>query len=225
MARRAGKPIASRSASAAPDARKITDLLLKRYPDARTALRFSDPLELLIATILSAQCTDARVNMVTETLFKKYRRAADYAQADPAVFEQEIRSTGFYRNKAKTVTACTRKLVADFGGEVPDRIEQLVTLPGVGRKTANVVLGNAFGRQAIAVDTHVTRVANRLGLVRSEDADEIEAALVAVVPYDKQTAFGSAMILHGRETCIARKPRCPECVLVKLCVWPDKTER
>ncbi|MGE0117187.1 MAG: endonuclease III [Dongiaceae bacterium] len=223
MARKAGKPVASRAAPRPPDAREITRRLLQRYPNARTALRFSNPLELLVATILSAQCTDVRVNMVTETLFKKYRRAADYARVDPAVFEQEIRSTGFYRSKAKSVIACARKLVEDFGGEVPDRMEQLVTLPGVGRKTANVVLGNAFGRPAIAVDTHVTRVANRLGLVRSDDPDEIEAALAAVVPPDKQTAFGSAMILHGRETCVARKPRCPDCILLQLCQWPDKT--
>ena len=215
---------AAKKAPTLPDARKITELLLKRYPDAKTALRFGNPLELLVATVLSAQCTDARVNEVTKALFQKYRRAADYADADLATFEQEIRSTGFYRNKAKTVIACAGKLVADFGGEVPDKMEQLVTLPGVGRKTANVVLGNAFGRQAIAVDTHVTRVANRLGLVRSEDADEIETALVAVVPADRQTAFGSAMILHGRETCIARKPRCPDCVLLKLCQFPDKTK-
>jgi len=223
MARREAS--AARKAPKPPDARKITELLLQRYPNPKTALRFGNPLELLVATILSAQCTDARVNEVTKTLFQKYRRASDYADADLATFEQEIRSSGFYRNKAKTVIACGRKLVADFGGEVPDRIEQLVTLPGVGRKTANVVLGNAFGRQAVAVDTHVTRVANRLGLVRSEDADEIETTLVAVVPADKQTAFGSAMILHGRETCVARKPRCPDCILLTLCQWPDKTAR
>src|SRR5262245_33921143 len=184
IAEEAGLDMPRREASAArkapkpPDARKVTELLLRRYPNPRTALRFSTPLELLVATILSAQCTDARVNEVTKTLFQKYRRAADYANADQATFQQEIRSTGFYRNKAKTVIACAKKLVGDFGGEVPDKLEQLVTLPGVGRKTANVVLGNAFGRQAIAVDTHVMRVANRLGLVRSEDADEIEMALV-----------------------------------------------
>ncbi len=225
MAHRAKQAITIRSVVAPPDAREITRLLLKRYPDAKTALRFGNPLELLVATILSAQCTDARVNEVTRTLFQKYRRAADYANADLAAFEQEIRSTGFYRNKAKTVVACGRKLVAEFGGEVPDTLEQLVTLPGVGRKTANVVLGNAFGRPAIAVDTHVMRVANRLGLVRSDDADEIETALVAVVPAAQQTAFGSAMILHGRETCVARKPRCPDCILLKPCQWPDRTTR
>lgn len=214
------KPSSKRSE--APAAREVTRLLLQRYPDPKIALNFGNPLELLVAVILSAQCTDARVNQVTQGLFRKYRQAADYADADPAVFEQEIRSTGFYRNKAKSVIACCRKLVEAFGGEVPDSVAALVTLPGVGRKTANMVLGNAFGRQAIAVDTHVLRVANRLGLVRSEDADEVEAALAQAVPKDKHTAFANAMILHGRETCIARKPRCGDCVLSKLCAWPDK---
>jgi len=205
------------------DAKKITAALLKRYPNARTALEFSNPLELLVAVILSAQCTDVRVNMVTKSLFAKYKRAADYADADIATFEQEIKSTGFYRNKAKAVIAAARKLVQDFAGKVPATLEELTTLPGVGRKTANVVLGNAFGQQAIAVDTHVLRVSNRLGLVHADDPDKVEAALVAQVPKDKLTVFGSAMILHGRETCIARKPRCPECVLLKLCEYPDKT--
>ena len=205
------------------DAKRIAAALLKRYPDARTALEFSNPLELLVAVILSAQCTDVRVNMVTKSLFTKYKRAADYADADLATFEQEIKSTGFYRNKAKAVIAAARKLVQDFGGNVPATLDELTTLPGVGRKTANVVLGNAFGRQAIAVDTHVLRVSNRLGLVHEDDPDKVEAALVAQVPKDKLTTFGSAMILHGRETCIARKPRCPECVLLKLCEYPDKT--
>ena len=206
----------------APDAGEITKRLLQRYPDPKIALHFSNPLELLIAVILSAQCTDARVNEVTKALFKKYRRAADYADADLATFEQEIRSTGFYRNKAKTVIACGRKLVADFNGEVPTAVEQLVTLPGVGRKTANMVRGNAFGQQAISVDTHVLRVANRLGLAQSDDADKVEAALAGAVPPDKHTAFANAMILHGRETCTARNPHCPDCVLLKLCPWPDK---
>ncbi|MGH6930331.1 MAG: endonuclease III, partial [Dongiaceae bacterium] len=181
MARRSEPAVKNRQTTTAPDARDITKLLLKRYPDARTALRFSNPLELLVATILSAQCTDARVNEVTKPLFQKYRRAADYADADLAAFEQEIRSTGFYRNKAKTVIACAKKLVADFGGEVPDELEQLVTLPGVGRKTANVVLGNAFGTPAIAVDTHVFRVTQRLGLARSDDPDKIHDQLVEIL--------------------------------------------
>lgn len=225
MARRA-KPIStSKPNQAAADAREVTKLLLKRYPDPKIALRFETPLELLVAVILSAQCTDARVNEVAKTLFKKYRRAADYADADLATFEQEIRSTGFYRNKAKTVIACGRKLVDEFGGEVPRTVDELVTLPGVGRKTANMVRGNAFGQQAIAVDTHVLRVANRLGLVTSEDADKVEAALAIAVPADKHTAFANAMILHGRETCTARNPGCGACVLWDLCPWPDKAER
>jgi len=205
-----------------PDARKITAALLKRYPDPKIALEFSNPLELLVAVILSAQCTDARVNAVTKSLFRKYRRAEDYAKADPAAFEQEIRPTGFYRNKAKTVIACGRKLVEQFGGKVPSTLEELTSLPGVGRKTANMVLGNAFGRQAIAVDTHVLRVANRLGLTRADDPDEVEADLNAQIPAGKWTAFANAMILHGRETCTARNPRCCECVLYTLCEWPQK---
>jgi endonuclease-3 len=205
-----------------PDAKKIVALLLKRYPQPKIALDFSTPLELLVAVILSAQCTDARVNAVTKSLFAKYRRAEDYASADLATFEREIRSTGFYRNKAKTVIACGQRLVRDFRGKVPSTIDELTTLPGVGRKTANMVLGNAFGQQAIAVDTHVLRVANRLGLARSDDPDKVEAALAAQVPAGKQTAFTNAMILHGRETCAARRPNCGGCVLSKLCEWPDK---
>ena len=225
MARRSQSPSIKGTSSAAAYAREVTKLLLKRYPDPKIALRFETTLELLVAVILSAQCTDARVNEVTKTLFKKYRRAADYANADVATFEQEIRSTGFYRNKAKTVIACGRKLVDDFKGEVPRTVDELVTLPGVGRKTANMVRGNAFGQQAIAVDTHVLRVSNRLGLVKSEDAEEVETALAAAVPTDKHTAFANAMILHGRETCTARNPRCAECVLWDLCPWPDKAPR
>lgn len=215
----------AKAVPSSPDAAEIARLLLQRYPDPKIALRFNNPLELLIAVILSAQCTDARVNEVTKTLFKKYRRAADYADADPATFEQEIRSTGFYRNKAKTVIACGRKLVAEFGGEVPRTVEELVTLPGVGRKTANMVRGSGFGQQAIPVDTHVLRVANRLGLARSDEPGEVEAALAAAVPADKHTVFANAMILHGRETCTARNPRCAACVLWDLCPWPDKAPR
>lgn len=205
------------------DAQKITTLLLKQYPEPKLALHSSNPLELLIAVMLSAQCTDARVNEVTVTLFRKYRKAKDYAAADAAVLEEAIRSTGFYKNKTRSVIACCKKLVADFHGEVPHTLEELTTLPGVGRKTANMVLGNAFGVPAIAVDTHVLRVSNRLGLARSDDPLAVEEALMQQVPKDKWTAFGNAMILHGRETCIARKPRCPECVLRAMCEWPDKT--
>lgn len=205
------------------DAGKIATLLLKKYPEPRLALHYGNPLELLIAVILSAQCTDARVNEVTASLFKKYRTTEDYAAADPAVLEAEIRSTGFYRNKTRSVIACCQKLVADFHGEVPHTLEAITTLPGVGRKTANMVLGNAFGVPAIAVDTHVLRVSNRLGLVHTDDPEQVEEALIRQVAKDKWTAFGNAMILHGRETCIARKPRCPECVLRAVCEWPDKT--
>jgi endonuclease-3 len=178
---------------------------------------------LLIAVILSAQCTDARVNDVTASLFRTYRTAEDYAAADPAALEEEIRSTGFYKNKTRSVIACCQKLVADFHGEVPQTLEELMTLPGAGRKTANMALGNAFGQPAIAVDTHVLRVSNRLGLAHSDDPRAVEEALMRQVVKDKWTAFGNAMILHGRETCIARKPRCPECVLRAVCEWPDKT--
>ncbi|MBU1265944.1 MAG: endonuclease III [Gammaproteobacteria bacterium] len=203
------------------DAGKIAALLLKKYPAPKLALHYRNPLELLIAVILSAQCTDARVNEVTASLFKKYKKARDYAAADPAVLEEEIRSTGFYKNKTRSVIACCEKLVADFHGEVPRTLEELTALPGVGRKTANMVLGNAFGVPAIAVDTHVLR-SNRLGLVHSDDPEKVEAALMRQVAKDKWTAFGNAMILHGRETCIARKPRCPECLLRAVCEWPDK---
>jgi len=204
------------------DAGKIAALLLKKYPEPRLALHYGNPLELLIAVILSAQCTDARVNAVTATLFKKYKKAKDYAAADPAVLEEAIRSTGFYKNKTQSVIACCQKLVADFHGEVPHTLEELATLPGVGRKTANMVLGNAFGVPAIAADTHVLRVSNRLGLAHSDDPRAVEEALMRQVAKDKWTVFGNAMILHGRETCIARKPRCPECVLRAVCEWPDK---
>jgi endonuclease-3 len=205
------------------DARNITALLLKKYREPRLALHYQNPLELLIAVILSAQCTDARVNEVTAVLFSKYKKARDYAAADPDVLEEEIRSTGFYKNKTRSLIACCKKLVANFHGEVPQTLEELTTLPGVGRKTANMVLANAFGVQAIAVDTHVLRVSNRLGLVRSDDPEKVEEALMRQVAHDKWTAFGNAMILHGRETCIARKPHCPECVLRAVCEWPDKT--
>lgn len=204
------------------EASKITRLLLKQYPNPKLALRFSTPLELLVATILSAQCTDARVNEVTKTLFKKYRKAKDFAQAKPRSFEQEIRPTGFYKNKARTVINCCKKLVEDFHGKVPASLDDLTTLPGVGRKTANMVRGNAFGEPGIAVDTHVLRVSNRLGLADSSSAEKVEQALMDQIPRAKWTAFSNAMILHGRETCSARTPRCRECALYDVCPWPDK---
>jgi endonuclease-3 len=204
--------------------RSIARRLLARYPGAQLALRWSNPLELLVAVILSAQCTDARVNEVTRQLFRKYRTARAYAEADPTTFEQEIRPTGFYRNKAKLVTRCCQRLVAEHGGRVPEDVEALTALPGVGRKTANMVLGNAFGRPAIAVDTHVLRVSRRLGLARAEEPGAVEAQLAAQVPRAQWTAFTNALILHGREVCTARAPKCGECALNSLCPWPDKTE-
>ena len=204
------------------DAKKIVAALARKYPDARIALHFSKPLELLVATILSAQCTDERVNDVTKSLFRKYRSATAYAQADLHTFEQEVRSTGFYKNKAKAVINCCRKLVTDFRGKVPDTLDALVTLPGVGRKTANMVLGNAFGTPAIAVDTHVLRVSNRLGLARANLANKVEEELMQQIPRNKWTVTSNALILHGRQVCTARKPRCGECVLYALCAWPDK---
>lgn len=205
-------------------ASKITTLLLKQHPRPTLALNYSNALELLVAVILSAQCTDARVNEVTKGLFKKYRSAKHYANANHKVFEQEIRSTGFYRNKAKMVINCCKKLVDDFSGKVPTTIEEMVTLPGVGRKTANMVLGNVYGKPGIAVDTHVLRVSNRLGLAQSKNAEDVEQALMKQVPKDKWIAFSNAMILHGRQICTARKPRCDDCSLYKECEWPEKLQ-
>jgi endonuclease III len=188
------------------------------YPDARTELDWTDPLELLVATILSAQTTDVRVNEVTKTLFARYRTAADYAEADAAELEDAIRPTGFFRNKAKSVQGMARVLVADHGGEVPRTMAELVALPGVGRKTANVVLGNAFGiDEGIVVDTHVRRLSNRLGLSTEHDPERIEGDLIAVVPKEDWTVFSHLLILHGRRVCKARKPDCPNCTLNDVC--------
>jgi endonuclease-3 len=197
---------------------EIITILRKRYPKASTALVSSSPLELLIATILSAQCTDKRVNIVTKELFKKYRTAEDYANADLAVLEQEIRSTGFYRNKARNIRDCGRMLVERFGSEVPKTMEELIELPGVARKTANIVLGHAYGIAAgIAVDTHVRRVAGRLEFTHSEDPGKIEQDLMRIVPKDSWMEVTDLLILHGRETCDARKPKCSVCIISQLC--------
>lgn len=205
-----------------PDAKKITRLLLKKYPDPETALNFSNPFQLLVATILSARCTDVKVNEVTKGLFKKYCTAKDFANAEPGSLEAQIRPTGFYKNKARMLIECCRKLVEDFKGNVPDTMEDLTALAGVGRKTANVVLSSAFGKQAIAVDTHVLRVSNRLGLAHSNNPDKVEQELVAQLPKGKLTPMHLALILHGRQTCVSRKPRCGECVLNKECDWREK---
>jgi endonuclease III len=196
---------------------QIIALLKKRYPDAACALHFKNPLELLVATILSAQCTDERVNKVTEDVFKKYKAAEDYARVKQEVLEKDIRSTGFYKNKAKSIINCCRKIVERHGGAVPGTLEELVVLDGIGRKTANVILGNAFGVPGITVDTHVKRVSYRLGLTENRDPVKIEYDLMEVVPRKDWTHVSHLMIFHGRYTCAARKPRCAECVVEKLC--------
>jgi len=204
-------------------ARKILTSLQHAYPDARIALDFSTPLELLVATILSAQCTDERVNMVTPGLFRAYPTAHALAAADPAKLEQEIRSTGFFRAKTRSLLGMARGLVERHGGTVPADREALTALPGVGLKTANVVLGNAFGQDALAVDTHVFRVSQRLGLAKSDDPEEIHDQLVTVLPKGKLTQGTHLLIIHGRRTCLARKPACPKCAIRALCPWPGKT--
>jgi len=205
--------------------KEIIKILTKVIPDSTIALTFSSPLELLIATILSAQCTDIRVNEVTATLFKKYRSARDYAQADPSELEQDIRPTGFYRNKAKSIQKCCQALVGRFGGEVPKTLEEMVTLSGVGRKTANVILGTAFGIPGIVVDTHVHRVSQRIGLTKKDDPVKIEFDLMEIVPKEEWTHFSNLLIWHGRRTCVARKPLCDSCVIRKLCDYGSKLRK
>ena len=197
---------------------KIIAGLRKTYPDAHCELDYSNPIELLIATILSAQCTDKRVNMVTTELFKKHRNAADFANAPLAELEQDIKTTGFFRNKAKNIQACCRKLVERHGGAVPKTMEELTQLDGVGRKTANVVLGNAFGiNVGVVVDTHVARLSKRLGLTKQEQPEKIEEDLMKLVPREEWTLLSHWLIWHGRRRCNARKPDCAQCEIRKLC--------
>jgi endonuclease-3 len=192
--------------------------LYARFPDAACELEHRDPLQLLVATILSAQCTDARVNTVTKQLFAKYRTARDYAGADPAVFEQEIRSTGFFRNKTRNVLGMARALVERHGGRVPDTMDALVPLPGVGRKTANVILGTAFGKnEGVVVDTHVGRIAKRLRLTKHDDPVKVEQDLMKLLPRAEWTRFSHTVIRHGRQICDARKPKCEACPIAGLC--------
>jgi endonuclease III len=202
--------------------KEIIKALSKEIPDSKIALKFSNPLELLIATILSAQCTDVKVNQVTAALFRKYRSAKDYAEVQLTELEEDIRPTGFYRNKAKSLQGCCQELVARFAGKVPESLEELVTLPGVGRKTANVILGNAFGHPGIVVDTHVHRVSQRIGLTRKDDPVKIEFDLMEIVPKEEWTHFSNLLIWHGRRTCIARKPLCEVCAIRKLCDYGSK---
>ncbi|HEX5245051.1 MAG TPA: endonuclease III [Tepidisphaeraceae bacterium] len=197
----------------------IIDALKKAYPDAKCSLNHRSPLQLIVATILSAQSTDVRVNIVTRDLFKKYKSAKDYADAPPEQLEADIRSTGFYRSKAKSLRGMAQALIDRHGGKVPQTMEELVELPGVGRKTANVVLGNAFDKNiGIVVDTHVTRLANRLHLTdHASDAVKIEQDLMKIVPPDDWTLFSHLMIYHGRALCTARKPKCDQCPILKDC--------
>ncbi|MFQ5952687.1 MAG: endonuclease III [Candidatus Omnitrophota bacterium] len=199
-------------------ANKVCAILSPYYPKATTALQHVDPLQLLVATILSAQCTDKRVNMVTKDLFKKYKNAKDYAGAKPLVFEKEIRSTGFYKNKAKNIIAASKMIAEDFGGKVPDTMEELTKLPGVARKTANIVLFHSFKKnEGVAVDTHVKRVSGRLGFTRNSDPLKIEQDLMSLFDRKKWGVLSNLLILHGREICNARKPLCPDCPVNKLC--------
>jgi endonuclease III len=204
-------------------ARKILQALGRAYPDAKIALNFRSPFELLVATILSAQCTDERVNVVTPELFRAYPGARELAGAKPERLERQIRSTGFFRAKTRSLLGMARALVDRHGGDVPSSREALTALPGVGLKTANVVIGNAFGADVLAVDTHVFRVSQRLGLARSDDPDAIHDQLVALLPRGRLTRATHLLIVHGRRTCLARTPHCPACPVRALCPWPGKT--
>lgn len=204
--------------------RAILQKLDEAYPAATCALKHENPFQLLISTILSAQCTDERVNQVTATLFPKYPNPKTFAYANPAELEKEIRPTGFFRNKTKSIIGASKKIVEDFRGEVPKSMDELLTLPGVARKTANVVLGTAFGIAAgVVVDTHVQRVAGRLDLTRNVEPKKIEQDLMQVIPHEKWILFSHQLIWHGRRVCQARKPRCIECNLERICYSSDKT--
>jgi endonuclease-3 len=199
-------------------ARKIVARLEQAYPDATCALHHTNALELLVATILSAQCTDARVNMVTPHLFAQYTSAHDYAAADPKLFEQEIQSTGFFRNKTRSIIGMAQAVVERHHGRIPDTMEELTQLPGVGRKTANVILGTWFEKnEGVVVDTHVHRISRLLKLTREDTPEKIERDLMQLIPREKWTWFGHTLIQHGRKVCIARRPRCEECLVNRLC--------
>ena len=197
---------------------KIINLLKKEYPSIKLALKFNNPLELLVATILSAQCTDERTNRVTENLFKKYKNVEDYAKADLKIFEQDIKQTGFYKNKAKNIISACSQVIEKFKGKVPKTMEELTTLPGVGRKTANVVLTFAFGKtEGISVDTHVRRLSQRLGLSKNNDPNKIEQDLMKIIPKKDWGNFSCLLMEHGRKICLAKKPFCEKCILKHLC--------
>jgi endonuclease-3 len=204
-------------------AEKIRNTLQKMYPEVKTQLLHQNPFELLVATILSAQCTDKQVNQVTPALFKRFKTPADFARAPLSAIEQLIRPTGFFRNKAKNIQNCAKAIQEKHNGEVPQTIEELVKLPGVGRKTANVILGAAFGVPGVVVDTHVARISQRLGLTANKDAIKIEFDLMKILPREAWNDFSLQLIFFGRETCLARKPKCPVCPLKRLCPWPLKS--
>jgi endonuclease-3 len=204
--------------------KEIINHLEKLHPDAKLALNYQTPLELLIALILAAQARDALVNEITANLFKTYRSAQDYAAVSTTKLEEQIKKINFYRNKAKSIHNCCKEIAARFGGNVPQTLDELLTLPGVGRKTANIVLGNAFGQPAIGVDTHVMRLAQRLGLTKDTNPDKIEFDLTAIVPRQQRVRFCHLLQYHGRQICMAKQPRCPQCAISRLCPYPDKTE-
>jgi endonuclease-3 len=206
-----------------PNINIILNKLSEIYPDPRCELVHKNPFELLVATILSAQCTDLRVNKVTVDLFKKYQSVEDFANAEQLVLEGDVRTTGFFRNKARMIIECSKKLINDFDSTVPNDMEQLLTLSGVGRKTASVILASGFGIPAIAVDTHVIRLSNRIGLVNITDPEKIEWALRDIVPKDKWIFYSMSIVLHGRRICKAKKPLCSECVIYNECLWINKT--
>jgi endonuclease III len=217
-ARSRGRRGALRGAALKRQAAEVLNRLLAEYPDAHCALDFRNPFQLLVATILSAQCTDKRVNLVTPAVFKKYPTPQAMARARPRELEDLIKSTGFFRNKTKSLIGMASAVTEAYGGEVPDTMEALTKLPGVGRKTANVILGNAFGKnEGIVVDTHVTRLSQRLGLTRAKTAEKIEASLTPLFPRDRWTILSHLLIEHGRRVCVARSPRCNECVLADIC--------
>ena len=196
---------------------KLRELLDKAYPDVKCSLNYTTPLEMLIATQMSAQCTDARVNIITETLFKKYRNAEDFANADYDELCEDIKSAGFYRNKAKNIILCCQRLIDVYGGEVPDTMEDLTSLAGTGRKTANLVLGDIFGKPAVVVDTHCKRIAKRIGLTTNDDPTKVEMALKKIVPPDYQLSMCHQVVAHGRAVCTARNPKCAVCPIKEVC--------
>jgi endonuclease-3 len=224
MAKKTVKKMKVDKKDAAARIKKIYSILRKTYPDARVSLDFKTPLELLISTILAAQCTDARVNIVVKDLYKKYRLAKDFAAADISEIENDIRSTGFYRNKAKSIKATCKKVIEEFGGEVPKTMDELLTLPGVGRKTANVLLGNAYGIPGMVTDTHVIRLSRRIGLSENTDPVKLEFDLMEIVPKKNWTLFSHLLVFHGRNICMARKPNCEKCPIAKYCPSAFKPE-